>query len=105
MREMKLAELLQYYSRHLADEGRTASTRGTDAPIASPNGRQVSAVGTLFLYLFDLPAGATLLEDLPVSIVPGDQAGDIEPTEGVVIGREGDAALIQTYESLGHNVG
>lgn len=102
---MKLAELLQFYSRSLADEGRTVSTRGTDAPIATPRGRQVSAVGTLFLYLFDLPAGATLLEDLPVSIVPGDMAGDLEPTEGVVIGREGDAALIQTYESLGHNVG
>jgi AAA domain-containing protein len=105
MRGMKLAELLQFHSRSLADEGRTVSTRGADAPVASPNGRQVSAVGTLFFYALDLPAGATLPEDLPVSIVPGDQAGDIEPTEGVVIGREGDAALIQTYESLGRNVG
>lgn len=102
---MKLSEVLQHYSRHLADEGQTASTRGADAPIASPNGRQVSAVGTLFLYAFDLPAGTTLPEDLPVSIVPGDTAGDIDPTEGVVIGREGGAALVQTYESLGHNVG
>ena len=102
---MKLAELLQHYRRSLADGGRTVAARGGDAPIASPNGRQVSAVGTLFLYLFDLPAGATLLEDLPVSIVPGDTAGDLEPTEGVVIGREGDAALVQTYESLGQNVG
>ncbi len=102
---MKLAELLQYYSRHLADENRTVSTRGIDAPIASPNGRQVSAVGTLFLYAFDLPAGAALPEDLPVSIVPVDTAGDIDPTEGVVIGREGEVALIQTYESLGQNVG
>ena len=102
---MKLSELLQYYSRHLADEGRTVPARGADGPIASPDGRQVSAVGTLFLYQFDLPAGVTLPEDLPVSIVPGDQAGDIDPTEGVVIGREGDAALIQTYESLGRNVG
>ncbi len=105
MRGMKLSELLQYYSRSLADEGRTVSARNSDAPIASLNGRQVSAVGTLFLYLFDLPAGATLPEDLPVSIVPGDQAVEIEPTEGVVIGREGDTALIQTYESLGRNVG
>ncbi|HYM37328.1 MAG TPA: hypothetical protein VES96_02900, partial [Nitrospiraceae bacterium] len=102
---MKLSELLQHYRRHLADEGQTASTRGADAPIASPNGRQVSAVGTLFLYAFDLPAGAVLPEDLPVSIVPSDTAGDIDPTEGVVIGREGGAALVQTYESLGHNVG
>jgi len=81
------------------------SARGTDAPIASPNGKQVSAVGTLFLYMVDLPAGAFLPEDLPVSIVPSDTAGDIDPTEGVVIGRTGDAALIQTYESLGQNVG
>jgi len=102
---MKLSDLLSHYARALADEGRTVSTRGVDAPIASPHGRQVSAVGTLFLYLFDLQAGATLPEDLPVSIVPGDTAGDIDPTEGVVIGREGDAALIQTYESLGQNVG
>jgi hypothetical protein len=105
MRGMKLAELLQFYSRSLADEGRAASARESDAPIASPNGRQVSAVGTLFLYAFDLPAGITLPEDLPVSIVPGDTGGDLDPTEGVVIGREGDAALIQTYESLGRNVG
>ncbi len=102
---MKLSELLHYYSRHLADEGRSVSARGADAPIASSGGRQVSAVGTLFLYLFDLPAGATLAEDLPVSIVPGDAAGDIDPTEGVVVGRAGDAALIQTFESLGQNVG
>jgi hypothetical protein len=105
MRGMKLSELLQYYSRSLADEGRTASAHGTDAPIASPNGRQVSAVGTLFLYMVDLPPGASLPEDLPVSIVPGDAASDIDPTEGVVIGREDNAALIQTYESLGRNVG
>jgi len=105
MRVMKLAELLQYYSRHLADEGRTASAHAIDAPVASPNGKQVSAVGTLFLYAFDLPAGSALPEDLPVSIVPGDAAGDLEPTEGVVIGRERDAALVQTYESLGQNVG
>ena len=105
MRGMKLAELIHFYARQLADEGRAASAREADAPIATPRGRQVSTVGTLFLYLFDLPAGVTLPEDLPVSIVPGDTAGDLEPTEGVVIGREGDTALIQTYESLGQNVG
>ena len=105
MRGMKLSDLLTHYARALADEGRTVSAHGVDSPIAAPNGRQVSAVGTLFLYAFDLPTGAMLPEDLPVSIVPGDQAADIDPTEGVVIGREGDAALIQTYESLGHNVG
>lgn len=102
---MTLSALLQYYSRRLAEEGRSLTAHGANAPIASPNGRQVSAVGTLFLYRFDLPAGATLPEDLPVSIVPGDTAGDIEPTEGVVIGCEGGSALIQTYESLGQNVG
>lgn len=102
---MTLTALLQYYSRRLAEEGRSLAARGADAPIASPTGRQMSAVGTLFLYRFDLPAGAALPEDLPVSIVPGDTAGDIEPTEGVVIGCEGGAALIQTYESLGQNVG
>ena len=102
---MKLSDLLTHYSRVLSEESRTASARGADAPIASPRGRQVSAVGTLFLYMFDLPAGVTLPEDLPVSIVPGDAASDLEPTEGVVIGREGKAALIQTYESLGQNVG
>jgi hypothetical protein len=102
---MKLSELLQYYSRHLADEGRTIAARTGDAPVTSPSGQQVSAVGTLFLYRFDLPAGAVLPEDLPVSIVPGDTAGDLEPTEGVVIGQAGEAALVQTFESLGRNVG
>ncbi len=105
MRAMKLSDLLSHYARVLADESRDASARTTDTPIVTPRGRQVSAVGTLFLYAFDLPAGAPLPEDLPVSIVPGDTAGDLDPTEGVVIGREGDATLIQTYESLGHNVG
>lgn len=105
MRVMKLAELLHVYARVLADEGRAASARGLDAPIPSPRGQQRSAVGTLFLYGFELPANTPLPEDLPVSIVPGETAGDLEPTEGVVIGRDGDATLIQTYESLGRHVG
>lgn len=102
---MKLPELLQYYSRRLADESRAISAREGDAPIASPGGQQVSAVGTLFLYRLEVPIEAALPEDLPVSIVPGEASGEIEPTEGVVIGRDGGAALIQTYESLGQNVG
>ena len=105
MHAMKLSDLLHYYSRALAEDSRAALNRNADAPIASPNGRQMSAVGTLFLYKIDLPAGTHLAEDLPVSLVPGDTAGDLEPTEGIVIGREGDAALIQTYESLGQNTG
>jgi hypothetical protein len=105
MREMNLSGLLHYYSLRLADEGRRAAASGADTPIASPNGHQVSATGTLFLYRFELPADTTLPEDLAVSIVPGDTAGDIDPTEGVVIGCEDGAALIQTYESLGQNLG
>jgi hypothetical protein len=105
MRAMKLSELLHHYSRALAEDSRAVLNRHADAPIASSNGRQVSAIGTLLLYKIDLPAGTHLSEDLPVSLVPGDTAGDLEPTEGVVIGRDGDAALIQTYESLGQNTG
>lgn len=102
---MTLSGLLQYYSRRLAEEGRQLAARGADAPIASPSARQVTAVGTLFLYRFELPATVMVPEDWPVSIIPNETAGDLEPTEGVVIGSEPGAVLIQTYESLGQNVG
>jgi len=105
MRAMKLSDLLYYYSRALAEESRAVLNRNGDTPIASPNGRQMAAVGTLLLYKIALPAGTHLPEDLPVSLVPGDTASDLEPTEGVVIGHAPDAALVQTYESLGQNVG
>jgi hypothetical protein len=99
------AALYQHYSRWLINEGRRAAAQGVDTPIASTNGRQLSAVGSLFLYRFELPPGATLPEDIAVSIIPGDLDGDIDPTEGVVIGCEEHAALIQTFESLGQDVG
>ena len=82
---MKLSELLEQYRSLLQDEREAASRRGQDVPVTVPIGRRISTTGGLHLYDLELAAnGQTpqLMEDLPVTILPGTAA---EPTEGWVV--------------------
>ncbi len=98
---MKLIELIEHCSRRLAVERDGVSARELDTPVTASGGRLVSTAGTLYLYRFDVPADAPLLEDLPVTVIP---PGDVEPTEGCVVGRLDQAVLIQTFDSFGQSV-
>src|SRR5437016_1135143 len=98
---MKLIDLIEDCSRKLAAERDGASARGLDAPVKASEGRLVSTAGSLHLYRFDVPAEALLQEDLPVTII---LPGDIEPTEGFVVGRLEQAVLIHTFDVFGQTV-
>ncbi|HET8579453.1 MAG TPA: hypothetical protein VFL31_00495 [Nitrospiraceae bacterium] len=98
---MKLIDLIEHCARRLRVERDGASARGLDTPITASVGRLVSTAGTLHLYRFDVPADAPLEEDLPVTIIP---PGDVEPTEGFVVGRLEQAVLIQTFDAFGQTV-
>lgn len=69
-----------------------------DVPIEALHFQRQATVGTLHLYRADLPPGATLLDDVPVTIVLPE---GMEPTEGLVLAQEGSQALIQIVDDLG----
>jgi len=98
---VKALDLLEHFSRLLADQRDGASARGLDAPITVSTGRLVSTAGTLHLYELEVPVEVALPEDLPVTLIP---PGDIEPTEGFVVGRRGRTLLVQTFDAIGRTV-
>jgi hypothetical protein len=98
---VKLLDLLEHFSRLLAEQRDSVSARGLDAPVTVSAGRRLLTAGTLHLYEFEVPAEAALSEDLPVTIIP---TGDIEPTEGFVVGCRGRTVLIQTFDAVGQTV-
>jgi hypothetical protein len=98
---MKLLDLLRQFSRALDEDRASASARGFDAPVTATEGRRLATIGTLHLYAFEVPADASLAEDLPITILP---PGDLEPTEGFVVGRRSGQVLMQTFEAFGQTV-
>ena len=98
---MKLLDLLEHFSRLLAEQRESASARGLDAPVTVSAGRLILTAGTLHLYELEVPVEVALSEDLPVTIIP---TGDIEPTEGFVVGRRAKTVLIQTFDAVGQTV-
>jgi len=98
---VKLLDLLEHFSRLLAEQRESASARGLDAPVTVSAGRLILTAGTLHLYELEVPAEVALSEDLPVTIIP---TGDIEPTEGFVVGRRAKTVLIQTFDAVGQTV-
>lgn len=95
---MKLTDLAQQYARSLQAEADSAAARGWDTPVQALGGRKVATAGSLHLYALDLPSGASLVEDVPVTLIP---VGDQEPTEGCVLQWHDKTALVQTFDSLG----
>ena len=97
---MKLIELLDHFAGVL--EAGRAGASGSDAPVAVTGGRLLDTAGTLHLYQLEVPDGAALMEDVPVTVLP---SGDLEPTEGVVLACSGTTLLVQTLDAFGQNVG
>jgi hypothetical protein len=98
MESVKLVDLLHRYAAALEQERAGAAGRGFDAPVTATDGRRLATSGTLHLYSFRVPADAPLPEDVPVTVLP---LGDLEPTEGFVVGRRAGEVRLQTYEAFG----
>ncbi|MBI3603904.1 MAG: hypothetical protein HY205_05600, partial [Nitrospirae bacterium] len=102
---MKLTDLLHHCSQRLAEEGAGAAGRGLDAPIAATGGRWIATAGTLHLYEFQVPATAPLREDLPITLIPATNfTGDLDSTEGFVVGHHHGTVLVQTFDSFGPTI-
>ncbi len=99
---MKLIPLLEHAAERLRAGREAARVKGLDAPLTVSGGRLVRTAGTVHLYEFDVPEDSTLAEDIPISILP---PGTPEPTEGYVLGCQGGALLVQTFDAIGHAVG
>ena len=99
---MKLIELLDHFAGVLEAGRGSAGASGSDAPVAVTGGRLLDTAGTLHLYQLEVPDGAALMEDVPVTVLP---SGDLEPTEGVVLACSGTTLLVQTFDAFGQNVG
>ena len=81
---MKLSDLLHAFATQLANHKDAAGT--LDTLIESRTTDKIGTAGTLHLYAMEVPAGTTFLEDVPVTIVP---PGDLEPTGGFLLRRQG----------------
>ena len=97
---MKLPDLLHSFATSLANHKDAAGS--LDTLIESRTTNKIGTVGTLHLYAMEVPAETTFLEDVPVTIVP---PGDLEPTGGFLLRRQGDTALVQTLDTLGQSTG
>ena len=98
---VRAIDLLEQFAHVLSDERDRCVAQGWDEPVTVSGGRKLSISGDLHLYAFDLPPGTTLMEDLPVTLLP---SGDEESTEGYVVGRRGQAVLLQIFDSFGPTI-
>ena len=97
---MKLPDLLIHYAKQLQNEREAAMDQGLDAPFDLPQAKQIRTAGTLHHYALILPEGQTLLQDIPVTILPSD---GLEPTEGYVMGQLNHETYVLTLDSFGKN--
>jgi hypothetical protein len=95
---MTSRDLLETWAILLEAEQKRVSDTALDRPITPATGRLVRTIGTLHLYELTLPEGSSIEPDTPLSIIPAD---DIEPTEGVVLSRQGNIVLAQIFDSIG----
>src|SRR5512141_3467599 len=97
---MTARDLLETWALRLEAEQTRVTSTASDQPITPVAGRLVHTIGTLHLYELTLPQDSYLEHDTPLSIVPPD---DIEPTEGIVLSRQGNVALVQTFDAIGQS--
>lgn len=93
---------IDLWAAQLDDERRRIADEGLDAPVSGVTGRLLQTVGELHLYEFALPHGVRFSVDLPLSIVPPD---DAEATEGLVLSQTGNRIVVQVVDALGAAVG
>ena len=97
---MTARDLLETWAFRLEAEQERVSGTALDQPITQVAGRLVHTIGTLHLYELTLPHGSFIEHDTPLSIIPPD---DMEPTEGIVLGGEGNVVLVQTFDAIGQS--
>jgi len=98
---MTAYDLIEACSVSLEAERVRLTESGQEAPILASQGRLMQTVGGLHLYEFVVPPDAALSGDLPLSIVPPEEA---ETTEGVVLHQTGNKVLVQLVDNLGSEV-
>lgn len=97
---MTARSLLETWARRLEAEQKRVSGTALDQPITQVAGRLVHTIGTLHLYELTLPHGSSIEHDTPLSIIPPD---DMDPTEGIVLGGQGNVVLVQTFDAIGQS--
>ena len=97
---MTAKDLLETWALRLEAEQKRVSGTAVDQPITQVVGRLVHTIGTLHLYELTLPHGSSIEHDTPLSIIPSD---DMEPTEGIVLGGQGNVVLVQTFDAIGQS--
>lgn len=98
---MTAHELIEAWSTGLETERVRLTESGQEAPILASQGRLLQTIGGLHLYEFIVPPDVALCSDLPVSVVPPDEA---ETTEGIVLQQIGSNILVQLVDHLGSHV-
>jgi hypothetical protein len=97
---MTARDLLETWALRLEAKQTHISSTACDQPITPVAGKLVHTTGTLYLYELTFPQGASIEHDTPFSIIPPD---DMEPTEGVVLGGEGNMVLVQIFDAIGQS--
>ena len=97
---MTARSLLETWAIRLEAEQKRVSGTALDKPITQVTGRLVHTSGTLHLYELTLQDGSSIEHDTPLSIIPSD---DMEPTEGIVLGGQGNVVLVQTFDVIGQS--
>lgn len=95
---MTARDLLETWAIRLEAEQTRVSSTTLDQPITHVTGRLVHTIGTLHLYELTLPHSSSIEHDTPVSILLPD---NIEPTEGIILGGQGNVVLVQTFDAIG----
>ncbi|MBX3331362.1 MAG: hypothetical protein KF722_13220 [Nitrospira sp.] len=98
---MTATELIEWWIARLEAEQARLIETGHDAPVVASQGRLVQTTGGLYLYEFIVPADVQLSLDLPVSVVPDDEA---DTTEGIVLRQAGNSIFVQLDDALGQDV-
>src|ERR1700704_5813355 len=95
---MTARDLLKTWAIRLEAEQTRVNSTAFDQPITHVTGRLVRTIGTLHLYELTLPHGSSIEHDTPFSIILPD---NMEPTEGIVLGGQGNVILVQTFDAIG----
>ncbi|MBK9306853.1 MAG: hypothetical protein IPM58_07160 [Nitrospira sp.] len=98
---MTAHDLIEACSVSLEAERAYLTESGQEAPILASQGRLIRTVGGLHLYEFALPSNVALCGDLPVSVIPPEEA---ETTEGIVLYQTDNRVLLQLVDNLGNEV-
>lgn len=96
---MTATELIELWIARLEAERARPTETGHDVPVVASQGRLMETTGGLHLYEFIVPTDIHLSVDLPVSVIPLDEA---DATEGIVLRQTGNSLLVQLVDTLGN---